>query len=836
MSSSENNSESKKKQPNYSIAEPHDLLPRSKWLRDYYFKGAKREWANEYMSFTTGTEWDTIWEESNYYIAPEVHTYIGNEGKGVFESSLRSMAIPVTSLPDNFWDLSLPERRAIFFKEVMLNYIPQEIISENDLIAGGRFNTQLSNTLTKKEAKKHWKMNLRNRKAFFKYHKSGFGNLGATGGHLIPDHETIITKGFKYIHHLAKEKYEELSKKEKAGPKGAELRAMIIASELPRELAKKYAEECRRLKNSASSPERVKELEQMAQNLERVPWEPAETFWQGVQALWITHMLIMADESYPGPGVSFGRGDQFLWPLYKKDAIDEKNISKDFAKEILGSFWFHCNTVYDAQIMVGKQGITSAFGQLLTLSGCGPNGEDLTNELTYTLLEVIDEWSPILEPKPNVRLHRNSPERLLDVVVSMISRSQGAPFLLNFDERSIAGMVEEGIPEEKAWDYACVGCLENTMQGNDRSGTVNCNPNLAKSIELTLWNGKTMPGNSNEPWSKEGELIGPKTGSSEQFETWDQFWNAWKAQIEYLIKYTVDVYNMTEEFRATFLPTPYVSTLFRGCIEKGLDIRNGGPELRFITIEGVAFATTVDSLLAIKHFVYDEKKYTIAEIKDALVHNFEGKQYTIMQTQLKNKAPKYGNDDDEADEIARNVMELWAKETWKYKTPTDFQYRPGMLSWNYWAGADAGLTPATPDGRFAGTFLSNAICPSTGVDKKGPTAVTNSVGIALGGKTNGGEYINYLPNGASHTITFNPSILRDPENKEKFKAYLKGYIENGGTSLQVNMLDANMLIDAQQHPENYKNLLVRVTGYNAYFNAIGKELQDEIIARESHQM
>ncbi len=836
MSSSDNNSELKKKQPQFSIAEPHDLLPRSKWLREYYFKGTEREWANEYMSFTTGTVWDTIWEESNYYIAPEVHTYIGNKGKGVFESSLRSMAIPVTTLPDNFWKLSLPERRAIFFEEVMLNYVPQEIISENDLIAGGRFNTQLSKTLTKKEAKKHWKMNIQNRNAFYKYHKSGFGNLGPTGGHIIPDHETIIKKGFKYLHEHAKQQYEKLSKKEKAGPKGAELRAMIRTTEIPRRLAVEYAEECRRLKQSASSQERVNELEQMAKNLERVPWEPAETFWQGVQALWLTHMLVMADESYPGPGVSFGRTDQHLWSLYKKDVIEENIISKEFAKEILGSFWFHANTVYDAQIMVGKQGITSAFGQLMTLSGCGPNGEDLTNELTYTILEVIDEWSPILEPKPNIRLHRKSPERLLDTVVAMISRAQGAPFLLNFDERSIAGMIEEGVPQEEAWNYACVGCLENTMQGNDRSGTVNCNPNLAKSIELTLWNGKNMPGNSNKPWSKEREQFGPKSGLPETFETWDQFFNAWKAQIESIIQYTVNLYDMTEQFRATFLPTPYVSTLVRGCIEKGLDVRNGGPELRFITIEGVAFATTVDSLLAIKHLVYDTKKYTISEIKDALVNNYEGKDFVVLQNHLKNKAPKYGNDDDQADDMARKVMEIWAKETWKHKTQTDFQFRPGMLSWNYWAGADASYTPATPDGRLAGTFLSNAICPSAGVDKKGPTAVTNSVGVALGGKTDEGGYINYLPNGASHTITFNPSILRNPENKDKFKAYLRGYTEKGGTSLQVNMLDADMLRDAQQHPENYKNLLVRVTGYNAYFNAIGKELQDEIIARESHNI
>ena len=817
----------------HRIAKPHDLSPRSKWLRDYYFKGNEREWNNQYMPFTTGTEWDLIFEESNMYIVPGAHLYVGNKGKGVFESCFRSMAIPV-KLPENFWKLSLPERRIIFFEEVMLNYIPHEIISENDLIGGGRFHTQLSKCFTKKEAKQFWKKNLKIRKAVFKFHHSGFGNLGAVGGHIIPDHETIIKKGFKFVYEKAKTRYEQLNKKEKKSSKGQELLAMIRAAEIPRKLAKKYAEECRRLKEQASTPDRVKELEEMAKNLEYIPWEPAETFWQGIQTLWLTHMLTISEESYPGAGTSFGRTDQYLWPLYKKDVIDEKKITKEFAKDILGSFWFHCNTVCDAQIMVGKQGITSGFGQLMTLSGCGPKGEDLTNELTYAILEVIDEWSPILEPKPNIRLHRDSPDKLLDKIINMISRSQGAPFLINFDERAIAGLLEEGIKREEAWNYACVGCLENTMQGNDRSGTVNCNPNLAKSIELTLWNGNNMPGNFEKPWNKDGEQFGPKTGDPKNFKTWEDFWYAWQEQMKFIIKYTVDVYNISELLRAEYIPTPYISTLVRGCIEKGLDVRSGGPELRFITIEGVGFATTVDSLLAIKRLVYDEKKYIITEVKKALMNNYEG--YEIMQTTLRNKAPKYGNDDDDADELAKNVMKLWADETWKYKTPNNFQYRPGMLSWNYWAGADARFTIATPDGRKAGTFLSNAICPSNGVDKKGPTAITNSVGIALGGKTDSGEYLNFLPNGASHTITFNPSIIRDPEHKEKFKSYLRGYVENGGTCLQVNMLDAELLKDAQKHPENYQDLLVRITGYNAYFNAIGRELQDEIIARESHKM
>ncbi|MFX1274086.1 MAG: pyruvate formate lyase family protein [Promethearchaeota archaeon] len=829
------------KNPRFELAKSHDLSPRQKWLRDYYFKGVEREWNNEYMAFTTGMDWDIIWYEGDYYIVPEIHYYIGNKDRGPFASSIRSIAQPII-LPDGFWELSLPERRSVFFKEVMLNYIPQEII-HNELLAGGRFNTQLSKCFNKKEAKDFWKRNLINRRNTFNFHKNGFGNVGATAGHLIPDYETIIKKGFKFIHNKIEKSYKNLSDKEKKGSKGQELRAMLVSVEIPKLLAKKYAEECRRLKKGTSDPKRIEELEQMARNLEKVPWEPSETFWQGVHALWITHMLVIAEESYPGPGVSFGRTDQYLWDLYRKDVIIEKKITKEFAKDILGCFWFHCNTVYDAQIRVGgNQGITAGFGQLMTLSGCGPNGEDLTNELTYTILEVIDEWHPILEPKPNIRLHRNSPDKLLNKIIKMITRSQGAPFLLNFDERSIAGMVREGILKEDAWNYACVGCLENTMQGNDRSGTVNCNPNLAKTIELTLWNGKNMPSNvfkgnvASKAPSKPGAQLSPKTGNPENFETWQEFYAAWQEQARYLIKHTVDVYNPTESLRAQYLPTPYISTIVRGCVEKGLDIRNGGPELRFITIEGVGFGTTVDSLYTIKKLIYEDKKYTISKIKEALNADFQGKTNEIIQVYLKNKVLKYGNDDDDVNNLARDVMKTWADECWNYKTSTDFQFRGGMLSWNYWAGADAKYTIATPDGRNKGTFLSNAICPSAGSDKKGPTAVTNSVGIALGGKSYDGEYINCLPNGASHTITFNPSLLRNPEHIEKFKSFLRGYVENGGTALQINILDAEMLRDAQKHPQNYQNLLVRVTGYNAYFNSIGRELQDEIIARESHSM
>ncbi len=243
--------------------------------------------------------------------------------------------------------------------------------------------------------------------------------------------------------------YSRLSAGDRQGPKGAQLRAMMTAATMPRDLAAKYADVCWELAGNQSDSGRRQELLQMAQNLERVGWEPARTFWEAVQALWLNHMLVMSDENYPGPGVSFGRIDQYLLPHWEYSMAH--GMDREFGKEILKCFWIHCNTAYDAMIRNGNQGITAGFGQLITLSGMGENGKDLSNDLTYAFLEVIDEMTPILEPKPNVRLHRNSPEKLLNTLVDMVSASQGSPFLLNFDERSMAGMMLEA---EKGGDFA----------------------------------------------------------------------------------------------------------------------------------------------------------------------------------------------------------------------------------------------------------------------------------------------------------------------------------------------------------------------------------------------
>jgi len=830
--------------PRYAIKMPVNISPRIQWLRDYYFQGVERAWNNEYTSWTTGTPWDFQYNELSFYIVPETYAFLQT-----FRSSFNQAARPVTLSPD-FWKWSLPERRAWFNKEVMVRYLPREILP-GDLLAGARFNIQTSSCLTEKETKERDKQVYGPkgaRAAMLWFHNHGYGNAGATSGHLIPDYRRILREGWKAIHAELEATHAALPESEKRGKKGGQLRAMLTAATMPRDLAAEYSKECTRLVQSDPNPARRVELHQMADNLTRVPWEPAQNFWEAVQSLWLTHMLVMSDENYPGPGVSFGRLDQYMYPLWEKSI--RAGMDLEFGKEILKCFWMHCNTAYDGMIRTGgNQGITAGFGQLFTVSGLGPNGRDMTNDLTYILLDVIDEMSPILEPKPNVRLHRGAPDKLLDRVVEMVVSSQGSPFLLNFDERSMAGMMlqarKSGVPdlinENNVFDYAPVGCLENTMVGNDRSGTVDANLNLLKAVELTLTGGYDlvpftdgMTGKTDPPTRRGGD-----TGDATQFHTWEQFWEAYAAQIRHIIRRIVELYERSESIRARFAPTPYVSCLVKACAQKGLDINEGGAELGYVTIEAVTYATTVDSLLAVKYLVYDQKACTLAELIQALKDNWVG--HEVLQARALHKAPKYGRDEDTADALACQVMELWTEETWKYKTQsTGRQFRPGMLSWNYWV-ADSFILPASPDGRPQGKFLSNALCPSNGADINGPTANVNSVGKVLGGKAADGkgdweDYLNVLPNGGSHTMTFNPSILRDPEHRQKFKAFLRGYIENGGTALQVNLIDAGLLRDAQKHPENYRHLLVRVTGYNAYFTSIGRELQNEIIARESHQM
>jgi len=305
---------------------------------------------------------------------------------------------------------------------------------------------------------------------------------------------------------------------------------------------------------------------------------------------------------------------------------------------------------------------------------------------------------------------------------------------------------------------------------------------------------------------------------------WDQFESAFREQLSFCLRRLIELNNQADAIRALYEPTPYLSALVGGCIENRKDITAGGARYNFISVEGVALGTATDSLLAVKHLVFAEKRVPMNALVRAIERNFEDEE--LLRQTLLNKAPKYGNDDPEADAMARNVTHWWAEEAARHQTPlTGKRYRGGYLSWNYGI-AYAPLTAATPDGRKRGVFLSNGVAAVPGMDRVGPTAAARSVGQLE---------LEVIPNGSSHTITLSPSLVRDEEHLDKLAGFLRGYAVDGGTALQINMLDADTLRKAQHAPDEYRNLLVRVTGYNAYFVNLGREIQEEIIARETRR-
>jgi formate C-acetyltransferase len=739
-------------------------------LREEYYCIADRPYfRNEVMPFTSGEDWDAVWSPVNWGIIPELVPFMG-----AFSESLRVMAREV-ELPRGFWDGSLVMRRALFFRQICGSYLPVQIL-EGELIVGGQFNTALSRCHNRKENKRWAKDIDKWWKKGTEINELGIGNAGAVPGHLIPDYPRILRDGFTGI-------YAELErlKSEAKDPESADfLAALMVCCEAARDVATRYAEEADRLAGEEKDEVRAAELREIARICRKVPWEPAETFHEALQSLWLTHMLIMAAESYPGAGLSPGRFDQYMSPYYEAD-IASGRLDEEQAKELLECYWIKHNYAYDFQCRVmTNQGINSGFGQLVTIGGIDADGNDASNRLTWLILDVIEEMN-MLEPKPNVRLHAGTPEPLLRRVAEMVSEAQGSPFLMNFDESSIRGLAWQGLPVDRLWDYAPVGCLENTLQGDDRSGTVDVNFNLAKAVELVFNRGRD---------AASGKRLGPDTGKPEDLATWERFAEAFETQLRALVDRMFSISDEADRIRAEFEPTPYLSTLVGGCAEKSRDVTQGGARHGYITVEGVAFATAADSLAAVKKLVYEDGKVKMADLARALREDYEGDE-ALRQTMI-NKAPKYGNDDDYADEVARYLSQLWTRMVTGHVSPaTGRRYRAGYLSWNYWI-AFAPFTAATPDGRRKGTFLSNAIGPVDGADRNGPTAEILSVG-KMGLET--------APNGSSHTMSFSTSLLRDSEHVTKLMAFLRAYGEKGGTALQINVLDPETLREAQRRPD-----------------------------------
>ncbi len=782
-----------------SIKAPHSLSPRIQRLRDCCMGGQ----SDARCAFTTGEPWDVVFDETNLLSTPEAYAFLDTYNESCLLSAQK------IDLPKGFYRHSIAERRAWFMKEAMVNHMPQEILA-GDLLAGGYNVPMLSRCLSKAEAKRRGKLLFGKngiREAAFLFHGRGCGTCGTAGESLIPDYPRVLREGFEGITAELTQQLETLSEKQRRGPRGQQLNAMLTASQAPVELAARCAALCQRLADAETDDARRAELTRMRQNLLQVPQKPARDFYEALQSLWLTHLSVLTDENQPVAGVSLGRIDQYLLPYWQTSI--RNGMEREFGKELLKCFLLHCGCAADAVLRKGNPCVASEYGQSFCLSGMGKDGQDMTNELTDVFLEVIGEMGPLPAPKPIVRLHAHAPDSLLDKLLQMTADHRGAPFLLTFDERSMAGLSEEAaragcealINADNAFDYAPTGDAGIAMCGNDRFAAGG-RLNLAKAIELACGNGSDLISYRDilcgKPYT--GKSDAPKTGDPSGFAAFETFYEAFCIQLSYLTRRMAELYERCAALRAAFCPAPYVSCLVRGCAEQAKDVTQGGAELSFVNMEGTAFATTVDSLLAVKYLVYDKKLCPMETLVEALQANWYG--FELLQAAAQNKAPKYGRDDDEADAQALRVMRDWADEVWRHKSVSDnARYRPGMHSRN--SRIDAGfLLPATPDGRRHGQRLSNAICPVNGADTNGPTAAANSAGKALGGKTASGEPINLLPSGADHTIAFPPAMLLDTAHRQRMKSFLRGYAQNGGTSLWLSLPSLDTPSDRPTSPEH----------------------------------
>ena len=564
------------------------------------------------------------------------------------------------------------------------------------------------------------------------------------------------------------------------------------------------------------NPVRKAELEKIAEITERVPRYPARNFYEALQSQWFIQMFSRLEQK-TGATVSNGRMDQYLWKYYKKD-FEEGRITREQAKELFQCMWLGMAQYQD--LFVSPAGVKFHEGyahwEAVTIGGVDRDGYDATNELTYILLENKREF-PLNYPDLAARIHAGSPERYLREVAETIKDGAGFPKLLN-DEEIIPLLVSKGADFANANDYAVSGCTEVRMPNLDTFTTPCAFINIASLVELTLYNGRMK---------KYGdELLTIETGDVKSFKTWEQFFDAFATQEKYILKMFFKQQYIANKIRPKHFASPLGSSLHKLCMRSGVDLHQekipGGFDSGFFDFIGLG--TVADSLAAIKKNVYDEKLISWDELLNALDKNFEGEE-VIRQRLI--HSPAYGNDDSYADSIAKNIDRIgvqFAHENSKY-LGIELDLRYVSQSTNVPFGKVVG---ATPNGRFAGTALSDGSSASQGADIKGPTAV-----LLSNFRTKNTDYNNRAARLLNIKLT--PSTVAGKEGTEKVVAFIKAWRNLKLWHLQFNIINQETLLAAQVHPEEYRSLLVRVAGYSAYFVELSRELQNDVILRTAHE-
>ncbi len=588
--------------------------------------------------------------------------------------------------------------------------------------------------------------------------------------------------------------------------KREELKAMNIAADALIRFAQRYAKLLKSMAAQEENAKRRAELQRMAEICNRVPAHAPRTFWEALQYYWFVHLGVIT-ELNTWDSFNPGRLDQHLYPFYKRE-LEQGTLTPESAKELLMSFWVKFNN----QPAPPKVGVTAQESNtytdfcLINVGGVKADGQDASNELSYLILDVIEEMR-ILQPSSMVQISKKTADRLLKRALKIIQTGFGQPSLFNTDA-IIQEMVRQGKDIVDARLGGASGCVEAGVFGKE-SYILTGYFNLVKVLEITLNNGK-------DP--RTGKTIGLQTGDPTTFDNFDQLYRAFEKQLNHFINIKIKGNRIIERLYAQYLPAPFMSILIDDCIAKGKDYNDGGARYNNSYIQGVGMGSITDSLSAIKFHVFDRKHFTMNDLLRALSNNYEGDEEILDR--VLNHTPRYGNDDDYADDLLRRVFETYFKAIDGRPNTKGGHYRVNLLptTVHVYFGSVVG---ATPDGRKAGIPLSEGISPVQGMDVNGPTAVIKSA-AKIDHLRTGGTLLNQK---------FTPQVFDTEEGFEKVAKLIRTYFRMDGHHIQFNVVTADTLRKAQQHPEQYRDLIVRVAGYSDYFVDLTPELQEEIIRR-----
>jgi pyruvate formate-lyase/glycerol dehydratase family glycyl radical enzyme len=592
--------------------------------------------------------------------------------------------------------------------------------------------------------------------------------------------------------------------------KRQELQAMDICADALIRFAARHAAKALELAHEETDPQRKAELERIAAVCSHVPAYAPRDFWEALQYYWFVHLGVTT-ELNPWDAYCPGKLDQHLYPFYRR-GLQEGNLTREQAEELLQCFWCKFNN----QPAPPKVGVTAAesgtytdFAQI-NLGGVKEDGSDAVNEVTYLILDVIEEMR-LLQPSSSIQVSKKNPDRFVKRAARIIRTGFGQPSVFNSD-LIVQELVRMGKSVVDARNGGSSGCVEVGAFGKE-SYILTGYFNMPKVLELTLHNGV-------DPSS--GRRIGPQTGDPTRFERFEEFFEAYIRQLNYFVDVKVRGNNVVERLFATHMPAPFLSLIMDDCIATGKDYHDGGARYDTTYIQGVGLGTMADALTAIRYHVFDHETFTMAELMAALDDDFARQER--MRQVLLHKTPKYGNDDDYADELMRAAFEAYFEAVEGRPNTKSGRYHVNMLptTVHVYFGSVIG---ATPDGRKARTPLSEGISPVQGADRNGPTAVLKSASKMDHART-GGTLLNQK---------LTPHLLKDDEDLDKLVHLVRSYFKLDGHHIQFNVVDAATLRAAQRNPAQHRNLIVRVAGYSDYFCDLTPALQDEIIARTEHQ-